>query len=119
MRKRELKNDLIVFAPSHPQWGLLFIVDILDQEVTVEELLKQDKHVRHYIPYSRLKEIRVKTPNEIPLVDCPACKNKDVPLIYKTTFTKGRIHVDIFECACCGKVPNITDDLKIKTTVNL
>lgn len=53
------------------------------------------------------------------MFDCPICKHENVPLNYKATYTKGKITLDIYECACCGKVPNIATDIKIKSVVEL
>jgi len=92
-------------------------VDIGDVAL-IEELLK-DKHVRHFAPYGQLKEVTTKNPDEIPIIDCPVCKVNDVPLIYKDTMRKGDKEIDIYECGCCGKVPNIADDIKIKSVVKL
>ncbi len=117
MRKREAKQDLVVFNCHSPQWGLCFIVDVGDV-ATIEELLR-DKHIRHYTPYGQLKVVTTKELDKVPLFDCPICRNKDIPLLYKATMTKGDKEIDIWECACCGKVPNIDKDVRIKATVEL
>ena len=117
MRKREAEQDLVVFNRHSPQWGLCSIIDI-GNVALVEEVLK-DKRVRHYAPYGQLKVVTTKEPNIVPLFDCPVCGYKDIPLLHKATMTKGDKEVDIWECACCGKVPNVAEDVVIKATVEL
>ena len=90
----------------------------VDEMAIIEELLRK-KHIRHYSPYGQLKEITTKILNEIPVFNCPICNNNNVPLIYKATMEKGDKTVDIYECACCGKVPNFAHDIKIEATIKL
>ena len=115
MKKRDASQGLIVFNSHSPQWGLCSIVDVGDM-ATIEEMLR-DKHIRHYAPYGQLKVVTAKEPDKVPLFDCPICGNKDVPLLHKATMVKGDKEVDIYECACCGKVPNVAKDIHIKATV--
>lgn len=117
MRKCEAKKDLIVLNTNNPKWGLCFIVDI--KRTALIEELRTNIHVRHFAPYGQLKEITAKNPDEIPLFDCSVCKVRDVPLIYKATMVKGDKEIDIYECAHCGKVPNIAKDIKITASVKL
>jgi len=120
MKRIEAQKDMIVFVTHHPEWGLCFIVDDAGRgSVIVEELLKADKHVRHYTVYGRMRAITTKEPDKIPLIDCPTCGQKSVPMNYKTTMVKGDKEIDIWECACCGKVPNAAEDVEIKAYVEL
>ncbi len=56
----------------------------------------------------------------IPIIDCPICNAKDVPLSYGGTFTKpGCPTVTIWTCTNCGKVPNVANDVQIKRYVSI
>jgi len=119
MKRRQSAIDLVVINTHNPQWGLCSIVDNSDNRIAIIEELGKVILVRHYSPYGILKEITVKEGERIPLIDCPMCKTIDVPISYKTTMTKGKKSIDIYECTICGKVPNITTDIKVKSYVEL
>ncbi len=114
MKRKQSTIDLVVINTHNPQWGLCSIVDNSDNRNAIIEETSKDKIVRHYSPYGQLKDIVVKEGEAIPLIDCPVCKTIDVPISFKATMTKGDKSVDIFECAVCGKVPNLATDIKIK-----
>jgi Zn ribbon nucleic-acid-binding protein len=116
MRRKDARQDLIVYNKRQSEWGLCAIVET-DEVALVEELF--NKHSRHYVPYGALKVITTKSVDEIPLIDCPACKTENVPLSYRCTMVKGDKTIDIYECAKCGKVPNVSQDVEIKKVVKL
>jgi uncharacterized Zn finger protein len=61
-----------------------------------------------------------KTAKVIPIIDCPVCKAKDVPLSHINTLSKkGHPDVVIWECTNCGKVPNVAQNLKIKKYISV
>ncbi len=55
----------------------------------------------------------------IPIIDCPICHTKDVPLSHVAAMTKGKKTVEIWECSNCGKVPNIGEDIKVKRYISV
>ena len=56
----------------------------------------------------------------IPVIDCPICGAKDVPLSHEATMQKeGKPDLEIWQCSSCGKVPNIAHDLKIKRYISM
>lgn len=55
----------------------------------------------------------------IPIIDCPICEAKDVPLSHEATMTKGDKAIEIWQCSSCGKVPNIANNLKIKRYISI
>lgn len=56
----------------------------------------------------------------IPIVDCPSCGAKDVPLSFEGEFTKkGRPDVVVYTCSNCNKVPNVAEDLKVKRYISI
>ena len=56
----------------------------------------------------------------IPVVDCPVCGAKDVPLSLEVTMEKeGHSDIEIWSCSSCGKVPNIGKDLKVKRYISI
>ena len=56
----------------------------------------------------------------IPIIDCPICKTKDVPLSLHSTMTKkSHPNIEIWECTSCGKVPNLTHNIKIKKYISV
>jgi len=55
----------------------------------------------------------------IPIIDCPICGAKDVPLSYEVTMSKGKKTIEMWSCSSCGKVPNILKDLKVKRWVSV
>ena len=56
----------------------------------------------------------------IPIIDCPNCKEKDVPLSYEGTMVKeGFPEIVIWQCTSCGSVPNILDEVKVKKWVSI
>ena len=119
MKRKQARLDLVVINTRAPQWGLCAIVDVGERTATIEELTKA-KMTRHYAPYGQLNVIVTKEKDgRIPLIDCPVCKTINAPLNYKTTMVKGDKSIDLYECAVCGKVPNLTDDIAIKGYVDV
>ena len=56
----------------------------------------------------------------IPVIDCPNCGAKDVPLSHEVTMTKeGMEDIEIWACTNCGTVPNIAGDLKVKAYISI
>jgi len=55
------------------------------------------------------------TEKVVPVIDCPICGAKDVPLSLETAMTKeGSPDIEIWSCSKCGKVPNVAEDIKVK-----
>jgi len=51
----------------------------------------------------------------IPIIDCPLCGAKDVPMSYEGTFTKeGFPEIELWTCTNCKKVPYVEEDVPIK-----
>ncbi len=114
MKRKQSAIDLVVINTHNPQWGFCSIIDNSDNRNAIIEELGKEKVVRHYSPYGMLKDIVVKEGQGIPLIDCPVCKTVDAPVSFKATMTKGDKQIDIYECSVCGKVPNLTKDIKVK-----
>lgn len=51
----------------------------------------------------------------IPVIDCPICGAKDVPLSCDSILSKeGESDIVVWSCSACGKVPNLAEDVKVK-----
>jgi len=58
----------------------------------------------------------------VPIIDCPLCGAKDVPLSHEGSFVRHEtpeIRIDLYTCSACGKVPNVEEDLVIKRWVSM
>lgn len=65
------------------------------------------------------QEVNETTPI-IPIIDCPICGAKDVPLSHVSTMRKeGHPDIEIWQCTQCGKVPNIGHDIEVKRYVSI
>jgi hypothetical protein len=113
MKKKDAKLNMLVVMLTQPDWGICFIQDFPDKRNAVVEELFGKKH-HHYAPFGRLKPLDVKEGEDLLLIDCPICGIRDAPLSFKATMAKGDKSIDIYECAYCGKVPNLGVDIKIK-----
>jgi len=51
----------------------------------------------------------------VPVIDCPNCGAKDIPLSHIATMVKkGYPDIEIWECSACGAVPNLGSDVPVK-----
>lgn len=100
-------------------WKRMFIERIdfqsLPEVIKTHTLCVATGYYRKYMAISSVNENK----KIIPIIDCPTCGAKDVPLSHEATMTKGEKTIEIWACSSCGKVPNVAEDLRIKRWISI